>query len=160
MFNKILDLLDEKYPNGICNYRAKYVITHPRVVIFYYCNRIKWAYQRVKYGYDDRANWDMAFHIANLSIKLLNNLKEDKSGLPIDMYSGFEFDYEHGYTKEQDKIAKERWDKILIDMIIGFESSIKIMDDKYTDDKEFNKLEKKFNNGFNLFKKYFFNLWD
>ena len=134
---------------------------------------IKWAWQRVLRGYDDTAVWDFHHHISEQFPKILRDLKEIQHGCPGELY---------------DKKAKKnkechKWEDILEKMANGFDAARKLDNneymkeiklkkprkdmfdkDSYTDykfDKKcYNKLNKEFEEGIELFKKWYFSLWD
>ena len=113
---------------------------------------IKWAYQRVRYGYDDPWTWSLDHQLAETLPKVLRKMKK---GL-------------HGYPMECKDIKE--WKAIIEKMAVGFESAQKLLNldymikgkkDSYKENKiKRKKFEKQFDEGMNLFKKYFFNLWD
>jgi hypothetical protein len=160
MLNKILDLLNKKCPDGLYGYKIRYIATHPSIIILYYFNYIKWMYQRVRYGYDDRAHWDIAYYLSDVAIKLINSFNDNKTGIPINLLHGAEYDGEYEYTQKQIDNMKAEWTKILTDITKGFESAVKINNYEYSSDDEYKELEKIFDNGFELLHKYFFDLYD
>lgn len=111
------------------------------------------AYERVRYGYDRTWTWSLDWQLAEILPKVIRELKENKNGYPANETS-------------------ESWEIILEDMALGFDASFKLLDleymvdDKekeghYVEDKEMREnLEKQFEKGMDLFKKYFFDLWD
>lgn len=95
---------------------------------------VKMKWQVLTRGYSDRNVWGMCDDIAELNIKLLTELR-DKG---------------HGYP---DGLTEKKWKKILTKMIEGFEAHL----DFCGNDK---KNETKFDEGMDLYKQYFANLWD
>lgn len=160
MLDKMLGLLEDKFPDEICGYRIWYTMKHPKVIVFYYADRIKWVYQRVRYGYDDRAKWDIAHYITTVSINLISDLNKNKTGVPISLLDEEEYDSEYGYSPKQIANIKQRWDDILTDILQGFKSATMISEYEYSNDEEYYELERSFNKGFGLFHKYFFDLHD
>lgn len=64
-----------------------------------------------------------------------------------------------GLYDEKAKNKCHKWHKILEEIAQGFEAGDKLSVSLLTPDQE-EKLQKKFDRGMDLFKKYFFNLWD
>ncbi|PIQ14560.1 MAG: hypothetical protein COW67_13150 [Flavobacteriales bacterium CG18_big_fil_WC_8_21_14_2_50_32_9] len=102
---------------------------------------VKYAYQRVVNGYDERILWDIAEYLNRVLIPVLKKFRENKYGYP------------NGLTQKA-------WDKELDIMIKGFEASQRIKDlnpgtrDSYRNDM---KIAEK---GLSLFAKRYMNLWD
>lgn len=66
-------------------------------------NPIKWAYQRVKYGWCDRDLWNMDCWFLDVIIPMLKRFKEIKHGYPANM-------------------TLEQWNSIVDEMIMHFEN--------------------------------------
>ena len=135
----------------------------------YLPQEIKWFWQRGKRGYSDRDVWEIDNWFLNIIIPMLEQLKKIKHGYPVNL-------------------TPEQWDNILDRMIFCFKeandstcSMINEYEEKFIletfgnpskDNKELKqnfikraneieeyqlKMEKE---GFQLFSKYFHNLWD
>lgn len=98
---------------------------------------LKMKYQVLTRGYSDRNVWGMCDDLAELNIKLLTALRDKGNGYP-------------------DGLTEKKWKKILTKMIEGFEAHIEETQ-FYVQDK---KNKKKFEEGMDLYKQYFANLWD
>ena len=155
--------LNKKLPNGFLgvNMATFYIFTHPWVVLFEWKRQIEWGWQRISRGYDDRVIWSIDYHLAVVIPQWLRTLKIKQHGIPMSMFEGLEEErFENGvigYSDENMKIASDKWGKILDEIADGFEEYNKI------DDLPYNEREKafeKFNNVFDLFKKYYADLWD
>lgn len=142
-----------------------------RIIDFFKClpREIKWFWQRGKRGYSDRDVWNMDDWFLDTIIPMLKKLKTIKHGYPANL-------------------TPEEWDKILDRMIFCFKeandstcSMINEYEEKFIletfgnplkDNKELRenyirrtteiekyqlKMEEE---GFQLFSKYFHNLWD
>jgi len=133
--------------------------------------RIKCFIQRGQRGWSDRDWWNLDYYISNILIGGLNKIKKEGNSHPP-------------------KITYKEWKKVLNNMIDTFKTAQKMMDNnilyiptnkwnkkQYKDlkifTKNFNKKHpedkhrvltkkqvKKFEEGFDLFKEYFFQLWD
>lgn len=119
--------------------------------IKYKVQDVKYFFQRGKKGYSDLDIWDFSDYLCDVLKNGLRELKEISNGCPHGVYDA---------SKKDDECWK--WDEILTEMIEGFEAGSKILGgDAYgMHADEIKKLEEKFYNGMDLFKKYFFHLWD
>lgn len=99
---------------------------------------IKMKYQLVTRGYSDRNWYGMCDDIAELNIKLLTELRDNGNGYPAGL-------------------TEKKWKAILTKMIDGFEAHL---DYDVNDFKKIKKNEKKFDEGMDLYKEWFPNLWD
>lgn len=93
---------------------------------------IKWAWQRVVRGYDDRLYWAMDEYLDPIILAGLRNLRENGHGYP----SG---------------LTEKKWNQILDKMMVAFEL------DKYSVNRK-NHIKRK--DGMALFAFYYDNLWD
>jgi hypothetical protein len=125
--------------------------------------KIKYAYQRVSRGWDDTAVWSIDWYLSKLIPQLVKRLKDNKIGYPMEMYEGMTPLDEGGwtYSKEDDEAAAQKWQGILQTIIDGFEASKRIQEEHlWSKSPEYAELDAKFEKGFELFHKYYFNLWD
>lgn len=109
---------------------------------------VKWAWQRVFRGYDDRAEWGLCSYITDIALPVLRYLKEEKNGIPFIEYM----------QKKSFKSQEKEWKKIISKMIRAFEL-LKEEDDGtmyYLDVKKYNK---EIQEGLALFAKYYQSLW-
>lgn len=67
--------------------------------------RLKWAWQRVYRGYDDTSYWELGDHLAGYIVRHLKSFKENS----------------HAYPCNEEVKNAEHWDKILGEMIEGWE---------------------------------------
>lgn len=95
---------------------------------------LKYAYQRVTRGWDDRAVWSIDWWLDDKLPAMLRKLKQDKHGVPMDMFDGLPTN-EHGYhDDDQFKIAEARWEVVIDQMIAAFEASRRIQNLAYDDE--------------------------
>ena len=89
---------------------------------------IKWAYQRLTRGWDDRATWSIDYWLDDKMPDMLRQLKANKHGTPNEMFpTGPEFMDEDGNPNEAGwAIATPRWEAIMDKMIAGFEASRRV----------------------------------
>ena len=136
-------------------------------------HEIKWAWQRVFKGYDDQTIWSMHSSISDYFPKMIRELKNEVHGYPSDPFNK---------EKQEIKSIKD-WKNVLEKIAIGFDAARKIDGHEYIkevklkkprkdmfgkdsyighkiDKKHYDKLYKEFEEGIELFKKYYFSLWD
>lgn len=122
--------------------------------------RIKMAYQRVRYGYDESACWSYHSWHSRITAEILRKLAKNKVGCPMELYDK---------KNKKDECAK--WRKILIEMAEGFEAAEAIDNAEYyvekrgkfnhaESNKKYKKLKDKFDKGMKLYHQYYQNLWD
>ena len=149
---------------------------------------VKFAYQRVMRGWDDRAVWGVDYWLDDKMPAILRKLKEDKHGIPIDMFDGLPMNDDGYYDKPEFAIAEARWDVIVDKMIAGFEASRRVKDGTYEELGEYplyrpkgmpqdewekvghehfrktQELQKRdeaiFKEGMKLFSEHYWSLWD
>lgn len=97
-------------------------------------NEIKWAWQRVTRGYDDRLFWDVDAYLSPIIRDGLTYLRENGHGYPSD-------------------ISLKKWNKALDTMILGFS-------EEPVDMKLFKKHYQNKQKALALFAAYYNNLWD
>jgi len=142
---------------GYAGYRAFYIFTHPWEILLEWKRQIKYAWQRVFCGYDERVAWSVDFYLAKMIPLWLKDLK-DQIGIPSEMFDELKYDENYCYSEEDEKIAHNKWNDILDQIIIGFENYPKLSEFTY-DSKEYAESVQKFENGFDLFRKWFSALW-
>jgi hypothetical protein len=101
------------------DYRPRYYLTHPWEVFSELYLELKWAWQRVFRGWDDRVIWSLDYYLCEHLPQWLRMLKEDKQGCPVEMFSD---PYKTEYSDEEFDEAKKRWDDLLEEMAQGFEA--------------------------------------
>lgn len=118
---------------------------------------VKWAYQRVYRGWDDRAVWSVDAWLDDIMPDILVKLKEEKWGTPSDYFPNVE-----NITEEEERKASELWNKDLDKMIVGFLCSRRLRDLDYNwkDKEEEAVIRKLFEEGMGLFVKHYHSLWD
>jgi hypothetical protein len=88
----IKDWLDERFPSGIAGgYRAYYALLRPWKILRYIKYEIKYAWQRVFRGWDDKATWNLNYYLANIIPQILKELKKGKMGIPIPCFEGLPY---------------------------------------------------------------------
>ncbi len=156
----IYRLSNKIFPNGLFGYNAFYIITHPWKIMEKGIDEIKWTWQRVFRGWDDRVIWSVDWYLAEKIPFWVRRLKKT-AGIPCEMFDELPYENENlfTYSKESEIIAKNKWEQILENIAIGFESYIALCDRIERDDC-YQELTEKYERGFDLFREYFGNLWN
>lgn len=103
--------------------------------IAFFFRKIKWSYQRIKYGYCDRDIWSLDYTLANYIAATVTCLEEKRAGYP-------------------GKITDEEWSQILKSIATDFYMSVD--DDDYFIS---GPNEVRLQEGFHLLQKWFYDLW-
>jgi len=137
-----------------------YVLRHPLTFLKKMKNEIYWAYQRVRYGCDYRVGWDLSDYIVEMMPRWIDLVEKSRCGISIDYYEGFTPNPKNGaYTNEEDEIASQRFTETLEKIKFAFQTA-KEMNDNYSGKEKYEEQMKIFNEGFDLFRKYFWTLGD
>lgn len=97
--------------------------------------------QRMTRGFDDSETWNLDITIASFIVPRLKAFKECENGFPS-------------------RLTENKWDKILDEMIEGFELAIKKDEWEYEEDLNTrNEKLTKVNKALKHFSKYFHDLW-
>ena len=126
-------------------------------------SEVKWFYQRGSRGWSDRSAWSIDTWLVDNLIPMLERLKRDKRGTPLSMFRKKDGVSKNGIsTDEADRLAAQRWDNVLREIIYGLKCAKKIEDSDYDyEDKELTKrLTKSSQRSFELIGKHLFSLWD
>jgi hypothetical protein len=109
------------------------------------CWSVRYAFQRIYRGYDDRDVFEFYSNFLKRNTKILKDFKKNNTGYPGDL-------------------TEDEWDNILQDIIdylesadedVAFVDNWSIENQKQSDDY----AEQNKNKGFDLLKERFFNLW-
>lgn len=112
--------------------------------------KTKSFFQRGWRGWADEDTWSFDYYLAKVITGGLKQLKKYHSGIPVDIYK-----------KYGDAEANKEWNKILDQIVEGFDLSIFLVDNPgQLNHQEEMEAKKIINKGFDLFKKYFNSLWD
>jgi len=145
-----------KHFPGFGSYNAYYNLCHPWEVIDECLRQVKWAWQRVFRGWDDRVIWSIDGHISKLLPIWLRELKIQRHGVPSMMFKEEDYiDENYNVTDETMKIRGKEYDEILEKIAKGLD--IYHEDNWFTEDSDDYKI---FSDSFDLLKKYFGTLWD
>jgi len=147
----------------------------------YWYREIKWFWQRGTRGWSDRDVWSIDWFLAEIMPPMLQQLKETKHGIPneplqeaYEEITGKTDDYTYENDELDNKVfnlAETKFNDILDHIKWTFEIAHRIHEHDFMlwhegckDGKHIKYLSKedtdKFYKGFDLFKEYFFDLWD
>ena len=122
--------------------------------------RIKSFFQRGYHGYSDQDTWDFDVYLAKVIVGGLKHLKKIQQGIPPEIYNKYK-DRKNLTEKQKDKLALKEWQTTLDIIIRGFELVPEMFEMKVFKNKKLKEsYEYEFERGLDMFKKYYFNLWD
>ena len=145
--------------NHLFSNNLRYAIPRKIGDVWHLRKRIKWAWQRLNRGWDDTVAWNLSSYLARMLPMALADIAENANGYPANI--------DKKVTYSTTKSLRE-WEQVLKKMGRGFKAaeSIMVADDKLflkdggLDVQAYNKAMGEFNAGMDLFKEYFFSLWD
>ena len=126
-------------------------------------SEVKWFYQRGSRGWSDRSAWSIDSWLVDNLIPMLERLKNNKHGTPMSMFRKKDgVDKDGNSTDEAHRLAEQRWDNVLNEILYGLKCAKKIheVDYNYKDKDEGKKLKKSAERSFQLIGKHLFSLWD
>lgn len=112
-------------------YNPHVSIINPYIVFKQACREMKWAYQRVVYGVDERASWGVGFWLSDIMPKVLKKISGSEYGTPFAFY-----DNPDDTSYEAEKKANKKYDQVLIDLMWAFNEMKQLEDfetSKYPD---------------------------
>ena len=139
---------------------------HPIENIMDWFRHMRWYYQRAVYGYSDCDRWGLFSYVSHIIEHMTAELAEKASGYPG---TGWEepFDpdnpantvlhvpFSPGGPTAEEVYSLEEWQVILRTISAGFAAASRLLTlDEEPDDAEL------FEHGMELFKEWFFSLWD
>ena len=123
----------------------------------------KWFYQRGSRGWSDRSAWSIDTWLVDNLIPMLERLKNNKHGTPASMFRKKDgVDKDGNSTDEAHRLAEQRWDNVLNEIIYGLKcaKTINDLDYDYNDSKRTKQMMKSVKKSFQLIGKHLFSLWD
>jgi len=135
-------------------YSPHHIVTHPWLLIEDLFREIKCAYQRVVRKWDYRVIWSIDYHLSEFIPIWIEELKHKQVGVSGEFFEGLPYDDDgYGYSEESMNIARDRMFVVLDKISDGFRA-YKEMTDVYDKDK-IDILKKRFDEGFELFHRYY-----
>lgn len=144
---------------GLLTYAPHHVLKHPWLLFADIFREIKWAWQRVFRGWDDRVIWGMDEYLSSMMVEWITELKKYVDAIPSTMYLPGEILEDGTTTEESDILAMARYLEMMDKVIDGFSSYQKMMDLDCENYDEINELRNKFILGFNLLRDNFGSFW-
>ena len=123
----------------------------------------KFFIQRGRRGWSDQDAWSIDYWLVDNLIPMLKRIRYDRTGTPMNFYRKKDgVDKDGNSTDEAHRLAEQRWDNVLNEIIYGLKCAKKIEDSDYDyEDKELTKrLTKSSQRSFELIGKHLFSLWD
>jgi hypothetical protein len=149
----ILYKIDLLFKNkSIADYRASYSLSHPWIIIEYVFRQVKYAYQRVVRGWDDRAIWSIDYYLAKLIPELLKALKKSMPGIPLMAFSDEALKRSDNPTGKDVDAAQKKYFQVIDEIIAGFENY-------YNQDVSLDKDELIIHKTLDLFRDWFQTFW-
>ena len=81
---------------------------------------IKYAYQRIRYGYCDSDTWSIDWWFLNVIPGMLEELRDNSIGYPNEFSVAFGAESEIEVTDEDDKKSRQKWEETLSEIIFLF----------------------------------------
>ena len=125
--------------------------------------KIKHYYQRAKTGHSYMDAWSIDYYLVDNLIPMLNELKKNKHGVATTFFRKKDgVDKNGNPTDEAFRLAEQRFDNVLNEILYGLKCAKKIheVDYNYKDKDEGKKLKKSAERSFQLIGKHLFSLWD
>lgn len=153
------DFIDGKMfsPKGLFGYRPSYVLLRPHIMLREIFSHVKWAFQRVYRGWDDRVVWSFDLWLSEIAPPIL--LKIFESGITPSKYFIDAKDFPNSSTAEEDEKARKLWGIEIHKMIAGFLAHSKFSSWEYNGKDEADTLERITMEGMESFKDNFTALW-
>lgn len=120
-------------------YRKSYYLKHPIALLEELHNNVKWFVQRGRRGYSDRDVWAIDWYLVSWLPQALEDIKSTKMGYPAGM-------------------TEKRWNRDLDKMIKGLKDCKRLLELNYPKKQEY-RITNSSEQGLDLFRKHFYNLW-
>jgi len=149
----------------IYGHNPAWVLTHPWELVEDGWREVKWAWQRVFRGWDDRVCWSIDGYLADMIPLWMRRLQKVAHGYPSTLYddvTGIGTDILAIPAHRDEDPNMQKWINILEEIAVGFEAYRETEENKWTSVWYPAQEERlaKFEKGFDLFRKYFPDLWD
>ena len=133
-------------------YANHYYFTHPWVWLGDVLDNVRWAWQRVFKGYDERVAWSIDWHLVEVMPLWLDELIDG-----VKKMGGTPMDFVDLYDNEEQ--AETAWIETLEEIRNGFLAGADVLNLEWDNVEEYNELMKRAEHGLELFRKHFFSLW-
>ncbi len=143
-----------------CIERFPYMELNPISLIKQWFLSIKYCYQRIRYGYCDRDVWSIDWWFLNVVPNMLNDLKESSQGYPRKLEAELQELPLSDESEEKYEAGMKLWRDTLSEMIYLFEEANDRTNGRRDTDSTFEYHNSCKDKGLELFKEWFWNLWD
>ena len=145
---------------NLWDYAPHYALSHPWEGLGYARRHLKWGWQRLFRGWDDRVIWSIDYHLAKNIPVWMRELKLRSHSIPARISVPEDYvDENYNTSDETFQIRINQWNKILEDIAKGFDSYLEIEDLPYDSD-EIREKRDDFEKGFDLLREWFGDFWD
>ena len=146
---------------NLWDYAPHYSLSHPWEGLKYARRHLKWGWQRLFRGWDDRVIWSIDYHLAKNIPVWMRELKVRHHGIPGRILVPEDYVDESRRTSDETfQIRINQWNKILEDIAKGFDAYLEIEDLPYASSDEVQTKMEDFEKGFDLFREWFGDFWD
>jgi len=129
----------------------------PRWIRWTWRDLVDATYRRIKYGCNPQDIWNLDTTCARWLVPRLKLMRDRGHGFPGEIYAKYE-DMQDRH--EADRLAVAEWRGILDEMIDGFSMIATKFDWMYLSKPEYDANWEKANRALDLFRNYYFDLWD
>jgi len=150
----------------INGHNPAWTLTHPWELVEDGWREARWAWQRVFRGWDDRVCWGVNYHLADVIPQWMRQMQEVAHGFPATLYdespTGIATSVMSLPENPDEDPNMKVWKDILEEIAVGFEAYRETDENDYSSIWEKGQEERlvKYEKGFDLFRKYFPDLWD
>jgi hypothetical protein len=109
-------------------YAPHVLLQEPWVILDSVWDEVRWAYQRVSKGYDDRATWGIGYWLGKYVPKILGEMKGSKVGIPMTFFDDTE---NTEYSDAEEDTAAKRYDEVIMDLKKAFEEMVEMEEYKF-----------------------------
>lgn len=143
------------YSPPLGDYNYWHYFRHPFEYFGDVWDKVRWFYQRGRYGYCERDVWSLDWHLTSYMGKALRDLAEQVHGTPI-------LDTGRVITdpNDCDTFTMEEWKATILYIAETFDVARKIQEYEFTKPEEYQEAKKRVDQGLAMFSEYFFSLWD
>ena len=134
--------------------RTGYLLLRPWKIVAEGRRRVKWAWQRVFRGWDDRVVWSIDSYLSEKMPEWIAVLRDKKQGIPMLCIP----EGATGNSGDGLEEGEAKWDGILDDMIDGFNAAREIQNSYWPG--TYDETVARFRRGMALFVEHYFDLWD
>ncbi len=141
--------------------RFSHYLKYPKLLYADLTSNIRWMFQRAFRGYDDRVLWSIDEYLSDMLPIWITQLRDNGMGIPSEIFKPEDYSDEcYNVPDEVFEHRREEWKIILTKIIEGFKATEIIYHPYGLLPEEVKEAERKFSVGMDLFKKYYFGLWD